>query len=107
MTNPPSCPVSLAQYDKIIEMDASFRRGFEGRGMIFLAKGENEKAVNDFEKYHKLIGNPLKGFSALGHAYAAAGYTDKAFECLEIIQQRKKTNPVFFSIWIMHLFIQD
>ena len=84
---------ALAQYDRIIEMDPTYRRGFEGRGMIFLAKGENEKAVKDFEQYHKLIGNPLKGLSSLGHAYAAAGYTGKALECLEKIQQREKNEP--------------
>ena len=84
---------ALAQYDKIIEMDPSYRRGFEGRGMIYLATGENEKAVKDFEQYHKLIGNPLKGLSSLGHAYAAAGHTDKAFECLEKLKQREKSEP--------------
>jgi adenylate cyclase len=84
---------ALAQYDRIIEMDPSYRRGFEGRGMIYLATGENEKAVKDFEQYHKLIGNPLKGLSSLGHAYAAAGYTDKAYECLEKLKQREKAEP--------------
>ena len=84
---------ALAQYDRIIEMDPTYRRGFEGRGMIHLAMGENEKAVKDFEQYHKLVGNPLKGLSSLGHAYAAAGHTDKAIECLEKIKQRDKNEP--------------
>lgn len=84
---------ALSQYNKIIEMDPSFRRAFEGRGMIYLAQGEHEKAVKDLEHYHKLIGNPLKGLSSLGHAYAAAGYTDKALECLEKIKQREKNEP--------------
>jgi tetratricopeptide (TPR) repeat protein len=84
---------ALAQYDKIIEMDPSYRRGFEGRGMIYLAIGDNEKAVENLEQYHKLIGNPLKGLSSLGHAYAAAGRTDKAFECLEKLKQREKAEP--------------
>ncbi len=84
---------ALEQYDRIIEMDPIFRRAFEGRGMIHLAKGEYEKAVKDFEQYHTLIGNPLKGLSSLGHAYAAAGYTDKALECLEKIKQRERDEP--------------
>ncbi len=29
----------------------------------------------------------------MGHAYAAAGRTDKAFECLEKLQQREKNEP--------------
>ena len=84
---------ALAQYDRIIEMDTSYRRGFEGRGMIFLAKSDYQKAIADFEQYHKLVGNPLKGLSSLGHAYAAAGQTDKAMECLEKLRQREKTEP--------------
>jgi adenylate cyclase len=84
---------ALAQYDKIIEMDPAYRRGFEGRGMIQLAKGEYEKAVKDFEQYHKLIGHPLKGLSSLGHAYALAGHADKALECLEKLKQRQKNEP--------------
>jgi len=74
-------------------MDPTYRRGFEGRGMIYLAKAEYEKAVKDFEQYHKLIGNPLKGLSSLGHAYAAAGHTDKAIECLEKLKEREKVEP--------------
>ena len=84
---------ALAQYDKIVEMDPSYRRGFEGRGMIFLAKREYERAIKDFEQYHKLIGNPLKGLSSLGHAYAAAGQTEKAAECLEKLRQREIADP--------------
>ena len=82
-----------AQYDKIIEMDPNYRRGFEGRGMIYLAQGENEKAIKDFEQYHKLVGHPLKGVSSLGHAYAAAGQIDKAKECLDKLEQRQAAEP--------------
>ncbi len=84
---------ALAQYDKVIEMDPSFRRAFEGRGMIYLAKGECEKAVENLEHYHQLIGHPLKGLSSLGHAYAAAGRTDKALECLDKLKQREESEP--------------
>jgi tetratricopeptide (TPR) repeat protein len=74
-------------------MDPTYRRGFEGRGMIHLAMGDYEKAIRDFEQYHKLIGHPLKGLSSLGHAYAAAGQTDKAIECLQKIKQREEMEP--------------
>jgi tetratricopeptide (TPR) repeat protein len=84
---------ALAQYDKIVEMDPSHRRGFEGRGMIRLATGEYDKAIKDFEQYHHLVGHPLKGLSSLGHAYAAAGQTDKALECLAKIKERENTEP--------------
>jgi tetratricopeptide (TPR) repeat protein len=83
----------LSQYNKLIEMEPNFRRGFEGRGMIYLAMGENEKAVKDFEQYHKLVGNPLKGLSSLGHAYAAAGYKDKALEVEKKLKLREEKEP--------------
>jgi len=84
---------SLATYDKVIELDASFRRAFEGKGMLYLAMGEYEKAVENMEIYHKLIGDPMKGLSSLGHAYAAAGQTEKALECLEKLKKREKEQP--------------
>ena len=83
----------LAQYDKILELEPNFRRGYEGRGMIYLATGEYEQAVVEFEKYQKLIGHPLKGLSSLGHAYAAAGYMDKAQECIEKLKLRQEQEP--------------
>ena len=84
---------ALAQYDKVIELDHSFRLAFEGKGMTYLAKGDNEKAIENFMQYHKLIGHPLKGVSSLGHAYAAAGYYDKAQECLDKLKQREIAEP--------------
>jgi adenylate cyclase len=86
-------PEALAQYDKIIEMDPSYRRGFEGRGMIYLAIGDYENAIVNFEQYHSMIGHPLKGVSSLGHAYAAGGYSEKALECLEKLKQREESEP--------------
>ena len=83
----------LAQYNKLIELEPNFRRGFEGRGMISLAMGEYEKAVKDFEQYHKLVGHPLKGLSSLGHAYAASGRTDKALEVVEKLKLREEKEP--------------
>ncbi|MEP7164329.1 MAG: tetratricopeptide repeat protein [Ferruginibacter sp.] len=84
---------AIAQYDKVIEMDPRFRRAFEGKGMLYLAMGNYEKAIENLEQYHKLIGDPLKGLSSLGHAYAVSGQKDKAFECLEKIKQRERTEP--------------
>ncbi len=82
---------ALAQYDKVLEMDPSFRRGHEGKGIVYLAAGEPLKAIEHLEQYHKLIGHPLKGVSSLGHAYAAARQTEKAMECLDKIRQREET----------------
>ncbi len=84
---------ALALYDKIIELDATFRRAFEGKGVIYLAMGDYENSILHLKHYHSLIGHPLKGLSALGHAYAAGGYPDLANECLIKIQQRQLEEP--------------
>lgn len=80
-------------YDKVIEMDPNYRRAYEGRGMVFLINGENEKAIVNLEKYQQLIGNPLKGLSSIGHAYAIMGKTDKALECIEKLKIREREDP--------------
>lgn len=84
---------SVAQYDKALEMDPSYRRAYEGRGMVRLVNKEYEKAIADLEHYQQLTGNPLKGLTSLGHAYAVAGQTAKAHEFLERLQQREKADP--------------
>ncbi len=82
-----------AQYNKIIEMDPNFRRAFEGRGLMFLALGKNENAVQDLEHYQKMTGSPMKGLSALGHVYGATGQPEKARKCLELLKQREVAEP--------------
>ena len=84
---------ALAQFDKIIELEPTFRRAFESRGMTYLAMGDHEKAIKNLEHYQKLIGHPLKGLSGLGHAYALAGQYDKARECAEKIKLRQEKEP--------------
>lgn len=84
---------ALEQYDKAIEMDPTFRRGFEGKGMVYLACEEYDKAIENLEQYQKMIGHPLKGVSSLGHAYAMAGQKEKAYACLEKLKQREKEEP--------------
>jgi len=84
---------ALEQYDKAIEMDSRFRRAFEGKGMLYLTLGEFDKAIENLEHYHKLIGDPLKGLGSLGHAYAVSGQREKALECLRKIKQREEAEP--------------
>ena len=74
-------------------MDPTFRRAYEGRGMVHLINGEWKKAVDDLEKYQRLIGNPLKGLTTLGHAYAVTGQTEKALDCIERLKQREQQEP--------------
>ncbi len=74
-------------------MDPRFRRAFEGKGMLYLTMGDFDKAIENLEHYHKLIGDPLKGLGSLGHAYAVTGQREKALECLRKIKQREESEP--------------
>jgi tetratricopeptide (TPR) repeat protein len=84
---------AIEQYDRVIEMDPNYRRAYEGRGMVHLVRGELEQAIVDLERYQRLIGNPHKGLTSLGHAYAVAGYTEKALACIALLQEREKQDP--------------
>ncbi len=84
---------ALLQYDKVIELDPTFRRAFEGKGMLYLAMGDYEKAIHFSEIYHRLVGDPQKGLSTLGHAYAAGGYTDKTMAIIQTLNERQKKEP--------------
>jgi adenylate cyclase len=84
---------ALVQYDKIIELDPNFRRAYEGKGMVYLAMGDHENAIRFSEKYHSLVGDPAKGLSTLGHAYAVAGHMDKTMEIIERLKDRESRNP--------------
>lgn len=97
-------------YDKVIEMDPSYRRAYEGRGMVYLIGGEIEKAIADLEKYQQLIGHPLKGLTTLGHAYAVTGQKDKAIECLQKLDLREKEDPrtlLYIDYAFIHLGLKD
>lgn len=84
---------ALAGYDRIIELDPNFRKAYEGKGYAYIAQRQYPKAIENLEKYHALVGHPLKGLSALAHAYAASGNFEKANECIAKIQQRQAEEP--------------
>jgi tetratricopeptide (TPR) repeat protein len=43
---------ALEQYDKAIEMDPLFRRAFEGKGILYLASKDYDKAIENLLHYH-------------------------------------------------------
>jgi adenylate cyclase len=84
---------AIEQYDKVIEIDPNYRRAFEGKGYVYIAEKKYPQAIENLERYHSMVGHPLKGLSALAHAYALNGQTDKAYECIEKIKQRQQLEP--------------
>ena len=84
---------ALEEYDRVVEIDPNFRRGYEGKGYVYIAKKDYPKAIENLEKYHSLVGHPNKGLSALAHAYAANGDIEKADACVEKLKLRQAEEP--------------
>jgi len=84
---------ALAQYDQVIEIDPNYRRAYEGKGYVYIAKKDYPKAIENLEHYQSMVGHPLKGLSALAHAYAANGDIEKANACVEKIKLRQLEEP--------------
>jgi TolB-like protein/Tfp pilus assembly protein PilF len=81
---------AIEQLDKTLELDPNFRAAIETKGWVYLFKGENNKAVETFKEFQIKTGDPLKGQTGLGYAYAAAGNLDKVNECIQLLKQREK-----------------
>lgn len=81
---------AIDQYDKILELDSTFRSALEGKGWVCLEKGEIDKSVELFEEYQELTKDPLKGMAVLGYAYTRAGRLEEARECLEKLKRREQ-----------------
>ena len=80
---------AIEQFDKTLELDPNFRAAIEAKGWALLLKGENEKAIEILKEYQSKTGDPLKGQTALGYAFAVSGYTDEAKKCLQKMGQRE------------------
>src|SRR5690606_23130892 len=84
---------AVAQYDKVLELDPNYRRAYEGKGYVELARGNTEGAIRKLEKYQQMIGDITKGLAGLGYAYGIGGYPEKARECLNKTLERQRNNP--------------
>ncbi len=82
---------AMEQYEKTLELDPSFRAALEGKGMVYLVKGEIDQSIKVLEEYQKQTKHPLKGVTALGIAYARAGKLEEAHECLRKLKERERT----------------
>jgi tetratricopeptide (TPR) repeat protein len=80
---------ALAQLDKALEIEPEFRSAIETKGWCYLQKKDYEKAIETFKKYQAKTGDPLKGQTGLGFAYAAYGDIKSAHECLDRIKERE------------------
>jgi tetratricopeptide (TPR) repeat protein len=81
---------ALEQLDNTIELDPNFRAAIHTKAFAYLWLGEYDKAIEIFSEYRKKIGDPLKGVTGIGAAYAYMGNIEKAKDYLAILDQRVK-----------------
>ena len=84
---------ALRQLERLLDLYPNMRVALEAKGWCVGLKGDWEKAVEIFEEVHRLIKHPLKGLAPLGYAYAQAGESEKALECIRKIEQRQAEEP--------------
>ncbi len=81
---------AIEQLDKTLELDPNFRSAIETKAWAYLMKKDYEKGIETFKEFQEKTGDPLKGQTGLGYAYAVAGDVEKANECLQKIKKRKE-----------------
>jgi tetratricopeptide (TPR) repeat protein len=68
-----------------------FRNALENKGWSHLRKGEILEAIEIFKEVQRQTGHRRKGVAPLGYAYAKAGDTERARECLQKLEERERT----------------
>jgi TolB-like protein len=79
--------------EKILELDPTMRHALEIKGFSLGMKGHWDDAIEIFKRVHELTNHPLRGLPPLAYAYARAGETEKAKECISKIEQRQVEEP--------------
>ena len=76
-----------AQFAQILEIDPGFEASLEGRGWLYVHRGDLAQAVDRFEALHRKAPKRETAVGALGFAYGLAGRLDDARECLKVLQE--------------------
>jgi adenylate cyclase len=84
---------AIRQADKLMELDPQTREGLQMKGFCLAMKGDWNASIEIFKEVHRLTNHPLKGLTPLAFAYAKTGQTEKAFECINKIEQRQLEDP--------------
>ncbi|MCP5102833.1 MAG: tetratricopeptide repeat protein [bacterium] len=101
---------ALRQLDKIFEMEPSDRSAVNLKAWIVLMQGKTEEAIDMFKEWHEITGGELKGVTGLGYAYAKAGRTGEALQCLEKVKKRRdmdKTMELDMHFYILYTGLGD
>ncbi len=81
------------EYLRTLEIDPNFRPAMESMGFSYIYEGKWSKAEQWLVRYQAAVGHPLKGWFGLGYLYGKMQWVDKAYEILEIHNQRQAEDP--------------
>ncbi len=84
---------ALRLFDKVLELDPSFRAANEGKALVYACNKEYDKALIHLKKYLKQVKGPFKGGSQLGAIAAMMGDTEEAYKQINLIKQREESQP--------------
>ncbi len=69
---------ALEDFAKAIEIDAKYVSPYNNRGLLYLDKGEFDRAIADFDQVVRLDANYLRAYWNRGSAYLKKGERDHA-----------------------------
>ncbi len=84
---------ALETYNKIIELDSSYRAAYEGKAYTYIEMEEYDKAEVQLEKYLKRIKGKNIGGTQRGYLAAKRGNRKEAIKNLKLVQKRQKEEP--------------
>jgi hypothetical protein len=86
-------------------LDPNFRRGFEGKGMIYWLWVITKSYRLFYKIFIALSDDPLKGISSTGSCLCSSRLYDKTMVIIEKIKkQREEKDPYCPYIWIMFVY---
>lgn len=81
------------QIDRTLAIHPHFRSAIETSGWLYVAEGNYEAAIREFERLPVEAQHEFAGASDRGVAYAKAGRLEDAHRMLELIETRAKERP--------------
>tara|TARA_R110000868_G_scaffold408293_7_gene691095 strand:- start:49452 stop:51410 length:1959 start_codon:yes stop_codon:yes gene_type:complete len=84
---------AIDYYNKIIDLDPSFRTAYEGKAYIYAEIGDFDKALVNTKKYLGKIKGANKGGTQLGYLAALKGDEKEARKHLKLIKKREEEEP--------------
>jgi TolB-like protein/lipopolysaccharide biosynthesis regulator YciM len=94
---------AIEEYQRAVELDPSFMATHVWFGRPYLEKGRFAEAIAELETAVRLSGESTLALAMLGHGLASAGRADEAFQILEKLKERSKSQYVP-SYWISVIY---